>query len=95
MAVLSTAQRAILQSLINYLQGNHDLPIPSEVVERLDTVFGGTSGFVCACGIRGTSLRDALRDVPIQTLLRLIVAVSDAAPVGPLTPTTSGPKPPL
>ena len=94
MAVLSTTERALLVQLIDYLQGNHDLPLPGEVAEKLDKVFGGTSGFVCACGIRGTSLREALRDAPVRTLLRLIVAVSDAAPEGPLTPTAAGPLPP-
>jgi len=89
MAVLTSAQRAILVSLIDYLAYNHDLPIPGEVVEQLDKVFGGTSGFACACGIRGNSLRDSLRDQPIRTFIRLLVAVSVDAGAG-LVATPSG-----
>jgi hypothetical protein len=93
MATLSTTNRAILVDLINRLAFTHDLPIDAVVVEQLDKIFGGTSGFPCACGIRGNSLRDSLRDAPIRTLLQLILALNDDAgaalqsnPSGPLAP---------
>jgi hypothetical protein len=89
MATLSTTNRAILVDLIRRLETTHDLPIDAVVVEQLDKVFGNTSGFPCACGIRGTSLRDSFRDAPIRTFLRLLLALDDAAGSA-LTPTQSG-----
>jgi len=93
MATLSASQRAILASLVQYLAFNHDLPIPAEVVEQLDKVFGGTSGFPCACGIRGNSLRDSFRDAPIRTFIQIILALNDDAGAA-LVPTPSGPLAP-
>lgn len=78
--VISATDRTILQSLITYLEGNRDLPIDERVVDQLSRVFDGTSGFPCACGIRGNSLQVSFRDEPIRTFLRLIIAVSDATP---------------
>jgi hypothetical protein len=80
MAVLTTEHRAVVQGLVEYLAFNHDLPIDEKVVAQLDKIFGGISGFPCACGVKGNSLRDSLRDEPVRTFLRLLLAVSDAAP---------------
>jgi hypothetical protein len=84
MAVLTTAHRATVQKLVDYLALNHDLPIDASVVEQLDKVFGGDTGFPCACGIKGNSLRDSLRDEPVRTFLRLLLLVSDTG-TGPDT----------
>jgi hypothetical protein len=89
MATLNSTQRAQLVKLIDYLAFNHDLPIPAEVVEQLDKIFGGTSGFPCACGVRGNSLRDSFRDEPVRTFLRLLLALNDDAGGG-LVPVVSG-----
>lgn len=89
MATLSTSQRTVLVNLIQYLATTHDLPIDAVVVEQLDRIFGGTSGFACACGIRGPSLRDAFRDAPIRTFLQLLLALNDDAG-GALQPNPAG-----
>ena len=78
MAVLSTSQTAIIQQVIDLLQGNRDLPLDAVVVEQLARVFEGKFGLLCGCGSAGPTFRDSLRDAPITTLLQLLVAVSDA-----------------
>ncbi len=82
----SVTQRALVQSLADYLNGNHDLPIDSRVVENLAKIYDGSTGFPSSCGIRGNDLRSSLRDEPIRTFLRLLIATSDGA----LTPCSGG-----
>lgn len=92
MATLSDSQRATIVTLIRYLHANHDLPIDQNVVQQLVKIFGGTSGFACACGVRGRSLEECFRDEPIRTFLRIVLAMNDDAG-GPLKPTTQNPLP--
>jgi hypothetical protein len=80
MAVLTSKQRSILVGTISFLQGNHDRPVDANVIDQLAKIFEGKTGFPCPCGVKGESFRDAMRDEPITTLLRIILAVSDAAP---------------
>jgi hypothetical protein len=94
MAVLNESQRARIVALIDYLAFNHDLPIHVDVVDQLDKIFGGNSGFPCACGVRGNSLQVSFRDEPIRTFLKLILALSDDATGGELAATPSGPLAP-
>jgi hypothetical protein len=94
MAILTTAQHTKLQALADYLQGNHDLPIPAEVVDQLAKIFGNTSGFPCNCGVRGEAIRPSFRDEPIRTFIRLLLAMDTAATGGALTATPRGVLPP-
>jgi hypothetical protein len=84
MAVLSTAHRAIVQSVITYMAGNYEKPLDANVIDQLAKVFDNTAGFRCACGSKGPTLKDSLRDAPHSTLLALLLAVSDAG-TGPGT----------
>jgi hypothetical protein len=90
MAILTTAQSTKLQALADYLQGNHDLPIPAEVVDQLAIIFGNTSGFPCSCGVRGVDIRTAFRDEPIRTFIRLLIALNSDATGGTLAATPTG-----
>lgn len=78
MAVLSTAHRAIVASVITYMQGNYEKPLDATVIDQLTKVFDNTAGFKCACGSKGPTLKDSFRDAPFSTLLTLLLAVSDA-----------------
>jgi len=87
MAVLSTTHRAIVQSVITYMAGNYEKPLDATVIDQLVKVFdnkASTTGFRCACGSKGPTLKDSLRDAPFSTLLTLLVSVSDAG-TGPGT----------
>jgi hypothetical protein len=84
MAVLSTAHRAIVQSTIDFMAGNYEKPLDANVIDQLVKVFDNKGGFRCACGSKGPTLKDSLRDAPFSTLLTLLLAVSDAG-TGPGT----------
>jgi hypothetical protein len=78
MAVLTTAHRAIVQGAIDFMQGNYEKPLDANVIDQLVKVFDHTGPYHCACGSRGPTLKDSLRDAPFSTLLTLLLAVSDA-----------------
>jgi hypothetical protein len=86
MAVLSDAHRAIVQSTIDFMAGNYEKPLDANVIDQLVKVFDNKAGtgFRCACGSKGPTLKDSLRDAPFSTLLTLLLAVSDAG-TGPGT----------
>jgi hypothetical protein len=86
MAVLSSAHRAIVQSTIDFMAGNYEKPLDANVIDQLVKVFDNKAGtgFRCACGSKGPTLKDSLRDAPFSTLLTLLLAVSDAG-TGPGT----------
>jgi hypothetical protein len=86
MAVLSAAHRAIVQSTIDFMAGNYEKPLDANVIDQLVKVFDNKAGtgFRCACGSKGPTLKDSLRDAPFSTLLTLLLAVSDAG-TGPGT----------
>lgn len=73
---LTTAEKATIQSLVDYLLGNHDLPIDQRVVDSLTAIYGGNGTSWPCCGGPGDTLQVALRDEPIRTFLRLLLVSS-------------------
>lgn len=73
MAQLTSSEKTSIQHLIDYLKGNHDLPVDQRVVQTLEPLqakfgFGGGRG--------KAGLQDSLRDAPIATLLTCLLAVA-------------------
>jgi hypothetical protein len=74
MASLSTNDKALIQGVIDYMQGNYEKPLDATVIQQLAKVFEGKGGFRCGCGVAGPSFRDSLRDAPFSTLLSLLLS---------------------
>ena len=70
MATLSTAQKAVIEQVIDYQAGNYEKPLDGGVIDRLSPLhaaFGYDSEIV---------FREGLRDAPYTTLLTALLAVA-------------------
>lgn len=70
MATLTTANKAVIQAVIDYQAGEYEKPLDGTVVDRLaplHTKFGFTSEIV---------FREGLRDAPFSTLLKALLATA-------------------
>jgi len=76
MATLSTAEKAKIQELIDYLDRGtvHDLPQP-ELVSQFLTPMAAKFGFTGHAG-HDAGFPDSYRDAPITTLLKALLAVA-------------------
>lgn len=70
MATLTLAQKAVIQSVIDFQAGNYEKPLDGAVAERLSKLhaaFGFDSQIV---------FLEGLRDKPFSTLLQALLAVA-------------------
>lgn len=70
MATLSTAEKALVQNVINYLAGNYEKPVDDRVADTLGGLhakFGFDSEIV---------FLEGMRDAPTSTLLKALLAVA-------------------
>lgn len=74
MASLSTSDKALIQGVIDFMQGNYEKPLDATVIDQLAKVFEGKGGFKCGCGTPGPTFRDSMRDAPFSTLLSLLLS---------------------
>lgn len=67
---LTTANKALIQGLIDYLDGNYDRPLDDRVAHDLSTLHS-EFGYVSQ-----VQMLEDLRDKPFSTLLKSLLAVA-------------------